>query len=257
MILGRSHRILVEKVSTGVASKDIGRISARMNQIHFRKQLFFCFNDTYFLQIKGAAMGTKFAPIYATLILGYLEETLYRKVEDVFDLNFKTYIEENFKRFLDDCFILFRKSDEDLIKLHELINTLHPSLTFTMDKSRTKLSFLDTMVINNNGEVLTDIFYKPTDSKQYLLYTSCHPKHTRNSIPYNLARRIKTIVSDERTLHKRLEELEEFLIKRKYQLSLTEDAFQKAKSLDRSKLLNTKDTTEGTNITPYVTTFNH
>ena len=71
----------------------------------------FCFNDTYFLQTKGTAVGTKFAPIYATLVLGYLEETLYRKVEDVFDLNFKTYIEENFKRFLDGCFILFRKSD--------------------------------------------------------------------------------------------------------------------------------------------------
>ena len=60
---------------------------------------YFCFNDTYFLQTNGTAMGTKFAPIYATLVLGYLEETLYRKVEDVFDLNFKTYIEENFKRF--------------------------------------------------------------------------------------------------------------------------------------------------------------
>ena len=125
-----------------------------------------------------------------------------------------------------------------------------------MDKSRIKLSFLDTMVINNNGEVQIDIFYKPTDSKQYLLYTLCHSKHRRNSIPYNLARRLKTIVSDERTLHKRLEELEEFLIKRKYPLSLIEVAFQKAKSLDRSKLLNTKDTTEVTNIIPYVTTFN-
>ena len=54
-------------------------------------------------------MGTKFAPIYATLELGYLEETLYRKVEDVFDLNFKTYIEENFKRFLDDLFYSIQK----------------------------------------------------------------------------------------------------------------------------------------------------
>ena len=81
---------------------------------------YFCFNDTYFLQTKGIAMGTKFAPIYATLVLGYIEETLYRKVEDVFDLNLKTYIEENSKRFLDDCFILFRKSDEDLTKIHDL-----------------------------------------------------------------------------------------------------------------------------------------
>ena len=83
-------------------------------------------------------------------VLRYLGKTLHRKVEEVFDLNFKTYIEENSKRFLDDCFILFRKSDEDL---PELINTLHPSLNFTMDKSRIKLSFLDTMVINNNWEL--------------------------------------------------------------------------------------------------------
>ena len=106
------------------------------------------------------------------------------------------------------------------------------------------------------GRYKLTFFNKPTDSKQYLLHTSCHPKHTRNSIPYNLARRLKTIVSDEITLHKRLEELEEFVIKRKYPLSLIEDAFQKTKSLDRSKLLNTKDTTEGTNIISYVTTLN-
>ena len=105
-------------------------------------------------------MGTKFAPIYATLVLGYLEETLYRKVEKVedgFDLNFKTYIEENFKRFLDDCFILFRKSDEDLTKLHALINTLHPGLNFTMDKSRIKLSFLDSHAPYRLGDSLYPI----------------------------------------------------------------------------------------------------
>ena len=38
---------------------------------------YFCFNNTYFLQTKGTAMDTKFAPIYATLVLGYLEETPY------------------------------------------------------------------------------------------------------------------------------------------------------------------------------------
>ena len=36
----------------------------------------FCFNDTYFKQEKGTAMGTKFAPVYATLTIGYLEEKL-------------------------------------------------------------------------------------------------------------------------------------------------------------------------------------
>ena len=69
----------------------------------------FCFNDTHFLQIKGTSMGTKFAPIYGTLGLAYLEEKLYTKLEQEFDLDFKHYIQENFKRFLDYCFIFFTR----------------------------------------------------------------------------------------------------------------------------------------------------
>ena len=34
----------------------------------------FCFNEKIFRQTKGTAMGTKFAPVYATLVIGYLEE---------------------------------------------------------------------------------------------------------------------------------------------------------------------------------------
>ena len=33
----------------------------------------FAFDNEYFLQIKGTAMGTKVAPTYATLVIGFLE----------------------------------------------------------------------------------------------------------------------------------------------------------------------------------------
>ena len=50
----------------------------------------FCLNDTYYLQVKGTAMGTKFAPIYTTLVIAYLEyleETTYKKSETEFSLH--------------------------------------------------------------------------------------------------------------------------------------------------------------------------
>ena len=166
----------------------------------------FCFNDIYFLKTKGTAMGPKFAPIYATLVLAYLEEKLYKQAEKKFDSNFRKYLEASFISFLDDCFIIFTRPEEELKKFH-ILNTLHLSIKFTIEKSRTLLSFLDTLVTIQNRQLHTDINYKPTDSKQYLLYTSCHPKHTRNSIPYNLARRSKMIVSDENIFVTRLEEL--------------------------------------------------
>ena len=149
-----------------------------------------------------------------------LKKKLYANLEKEFDCQFKQYIIDNFKRFLDHCFILFTHSDDDLKKLHKCLNELHRIIKYTMEQNRPQLPFLDTLIINNRGKIQTDIFYKPTDSKQYLLYTSCHPKHTRNSIPYNLARRLKMIVSEETTLNTRLNELKIYLTKRKYPLKL-------------------------------------
>ena len=91
---------------------------------------YFCFNNEFYLQVKGTAMGTKVAPIYSTLVLAYLEEQLYTRLEKDFNQQFSQYIEENFKRFLDDCFILFTKSDNELEKLYQYLNDLHPSLKF-------------------------------------------------------------------------------------------------------------------------------
>ena len=184
-------------------------------------------------------MGTKFAPAYATLVLAYLEEKMYKKSETEFSQNFRLYLEENFKRFLDDCFLIFNQPEKDLEKFHHLLNSLHPSIRYTIDKSRKQISFLDTLIINNNGKIETDIYYKPTDSKQYLLYTSCHPKHTRNSIPYNLARRLRLIISEENTLIKRLEELREFLLKQKYPPALINDSIAKIKSINRPDIVTT------------------
>ena len=142
-------------------------------------------------------MGSKFAPIYATLVLAYLEQKMYEQAEKEFDSDFRKYIETNYKRFLDDCVLIFTRTEKQLIKFFSLLNSLHPSIKFTLDKSRTRLPFLVILLTNENGKLQTIIYYKPTDSKQYLLYKSCHPKHTRNSIPYNLARRLKMIISED------------------------------------------------------------
>ena len=40
----------------------------------------FSFNKEYFKQIKGTAIGTKVAPTYATLVLGFLEERYTKRL---------------------------------------------------------------------------------------------------------------------------------------------------------------------------------
>ena len=79
-------------------------------------------------------MGTKFAPVYSALILAYLEEKTYQGTEKAFDSDFRLYLETNFKRFLDNCFLIFKQSEEDLKKFYDLLKGLHSSIRFTLEK---------------------------------------------------------------------------------------------------------------------------
>ena len=215
----------------------------------------FCFNDIFYRQEKGTAMGTKFAPVYATLTIGYLEEKLYTIIETNYDTEFQRYLKKYWKRFLDDCFVPWTKSEEELIKFHSVLNNLHNDIRFTLEYDQNEQPFLDVMVRNKTGKIETDIFYKETDSKQYLLFSSCHPRHTKINIPYNLARRLKTIISEENVLINRMTELKSFLLKQNYPESLIDGGIAKAMNLDNNTLRTIKNKTDD-KVIPYVSTHN-
>ena len=103
----------------------------------------------------------------------------------------------NWKQFLYDCFVPWTKSSEDLATLNTTLNNLHKDIRFTLQYNNKELSFLDVLVKSNEGKIGTDIFYKKTDNKQYLLFNSSHPRHIKINIPFNLARRLRTIISEE------------------------------------------------------------
>ena len=44
------------------------------------------------------------------LFMQRLSQQMYEQSEKDFDLDFRKYIEANFKRFLDDCFLIFTRS---------------------------------------------------------------------------------------------------------------------------------------------------
>lgn len=196
------------------------------------------------------------APTYATLVLGYLEIKLYEIAEDRYGQEFRLYLENNWKRFLDDCFILWTKSDNELSIFHEILDSLHSDLSFTMESSTKELPFLDVMVKCLNGKIITDIYYKPTDTKQYLMYNSCHPKHIKNNIPFNLARRICSIVSETDTINERLSELKQFLKNRNYPERVIDIGIEKAKSISKEELRKEKEHKEENEIIPFISTFN-
>ena len=88
------------------------------------------------------------------------------------------------------------------------------------------LNFLDvSTILHQNGRLETDIFYKETNWYDYLNYFSHHPEHTKQNIPYNLAKRIIAFVSDEEKMNERLSELKTWLLSYSYHLTIIEKAF--------------------------------
>ena len=70
---------------------------------------FFSFEDQVYFHTSGTAMGTKMAPTYAILVMGYLETKLYVKVKELFNNDVANIIQERWTRYIDDCFLIWNK----------------------------------------------------------------------------------------------------------------------------------------------------
>lgn len=189
----------------------------------------FCYQNKFYKQIQGTAMGTKMAPVYANLVMSFLEVKLFHEAQSVFNTSVVNYLKQNYFRFLDDIFIIWDTSLADISTFFSLIDTLHPAFHFTREIGVDCLNFLDVLLIRGNNNIITDIYRKPTDSHQYLHFFSNHARHIKRNVPYSLAYRIHSIVSDNSTRTVRFAELKQRLLERKYPATLIDDAIEKAK----------------------------
>ena len=184
-------------------------------------------------------MGSKMAPPYACLSIGYLEET---QLHPILPQHFPTETAELlirwFLRYIDDGFILWPK-ELVIDEFMKIINNLNPSIQFTLERSKKyvvgnqqiqELPFLDVMVIvKDNTTFTTDIFYKETNSHFYLDYNSHHPQHMKDNIPYGLAKKLICFVPNYEQLEFRLDQLKTWLLARNYPAHIIDKKIHNAK----------------------------
>jgi hypothetical protein len=58
------------------------------------------------------------------------------------------------------------------------------------------MSYLDVWITINDDKIETSFYTKPTDLHSYLHFTSYHPTHVTQNLPYGLFLCIKRICSD-------------------------------------------------------------
>ena len=216
----------------------------------------FNFDGKTFLQIRGTAMGTKCAPVYATLVIAFLEIKLYDKFQEYYGIEARNRFQSEWMRYLDDCFIYWDTRMGPITELHSILNSLHDSIKFTVETNHEKMNFLDIQMIVQNDKIITDIYFKPTDTQSYVPFKSAHPRHTLINIPYNLARRLCTIVDEKTTLTTRLKELKDTLRHLGYPKTLIDNGLKKATEIPQEQLRTPKEKTQERNILTLVSTNN-
>ncbi|CAJ0930958.1 unnamed protein product [Ranitomeya imitator] len=183
------------------------------------RENFFLFQDTFYVQRQGTAMGSNVAPPYAVAYMAAFEEDF------IFNHSLFQQHSRIWRRFIDDIFCIWEGPLESLLLFDSHINNIWPELKFTLQYSVDNISFLDTRVCKNtDGRLSIDLHTKPTDRNSLLQYTSFLPTAIKKSIPISQFQRVKRIVTDNDIRNQRLNEMEEKFSNRGYPKSLLAQA---------------------------------
>ena len=84
--------------------------------------------------------------------------------------------------------MIWTGTEAELLSFFKEINTVHNSIKFDCNYSKEKVNFSDTTVFRNEqNDLSTKLYAKPTDRPGYIHSKSYHPKSQIKNIPYGQA----------------------------------------------------------------------
>jgi hypothetical protein len=132
--------------------------------------------DDYYLQTSGGAMGTNCLPQAAQLYLAVKWEAI---IQQKLGADFPTL----FKRFLDDGFVLFTGTEQQLQSIIQVLATTLPNIRITYNYSKTSVEYMDLVVYkDHSGPTPSDMclkvrtHQKPLNKYLYIPPFSFHSK---------------------------------------------------------------------------------
>lgn len=138
----------------------------------------FMFDEQFYLQVKGTAMGKKFAPAYANIFMANWEAEVLPRCKKK---------PAHYLRYLDDIWGIWTGSELEFTEFVQTLNSHDPSIQLKFEINREAIDFLDTTVFkgptfNITRKLDIKVFFKSTDTHALLHKFSFHPKHTFRGI---------------------------------------------------------------------------
>ena len=126
------------------------------------KHQLFQIDGKLYEQVDGVAMGSPLGPLMANTFMCSLEEKLVEHNQ----------MPSLYHRFVNDS-ITSQRNNASAEAFLSTLNSLHPSLQFTMElETSGVIPFLGATLINKNGRLETKVYTKPTNTGLMLHYDS-------------------------------------------------------------------------------------
>ncbi|CAM4979264.1 unnamed protein product [Rotaria socialis] len=177
----------------------------------------FAYGEKIYKQTTGGAMGSSFTLTLANIFMSEWQTKLAEE---------QTKTGELYGRYIDDVFMTWNRSEEELRKLLDDVNTWHPNIKLDY-KIGNSLPFLDVQLTNNNGTLATSVYHKPAAEPYVTPFTSDHPRHVFANILKTSVERATRYSSTFEELNNERRKIKLMLLYNGYPSTFIENEFKK------------------------------
>ena len=136
---------------------------------------YFLFDNVLYKQDDGVGMGLPLGPTFANIFLCFHEKSWLDDCPSEYRPNY-------FRRYIDDCFLIFDDRSQ-IDKFLGYLNSRHPAIRFTKEIEKNGvLPFLDVNVKRQGEKISTSVYRKPTFTGLGLSFFSFIPKTIKKAV---------------------------------------------------------------------------
>jgi hypothetical protein len=167
-------------------------VDSLCSMIHFcLTSCYFVFDDHFFVQNDGVAMGSSLVCVVAGIYMSFFVDMALHQCR----LSRVVIPPFFWVRYVDDVLAVFHDRRE-IQPFLDFINSLRTSIQFTSEvEENGSIPFLDLLISKSDDGLLYSVYRKPTNTERYLHRRSCHPDTTFRSLVSCLKRRALSVCS--------------------------------------------------------------
>lgn len=179
----------------------------------------FTFNNEFYSQIFGMAMGNPLSPVLSNIYMEFFEKQFLPHILPPNAI---------WLRYVDDVFCVW-PNGYNIDDFLDNLNSLVPSIKFTYESEQSMcLPFLDVLVHRCGRSFKFDVYRKPTNVLSYVHFYSSHHKRTKLAVLSSMFLRALRICSPE-YINGELDKIYNIALDLKYPKYLIDTALGKAK----------------------------